>query len=999
MSVSTLPKPDANYDADADEKHAPGHHDSLDVGSDQARAETDALEKQFAANSAPEETYGKSASSNELKAGEEHAADDTVGGGFNSDEADDDSGSKKKKKRFWTKKKVAAGGGITGAVVGGGLFGLSFLSGPLQFIHIAEVLHNSHFSQQEDAGDSRMGKMFRYLRNGKSAGATRLSWLGNKYHGKIIGDLNSIGINPDYGSLDSYKGFTVDTKHENSPYKDMSIEDAAKVFEEKTGIKPTIVGKTLKVDSKGFWGNRAALKASLSDLKLSGVTVAVRTRILGKFGMVSWHPLSRITGAADVKVADLTKDKIKKYKEKWDTRYKTGTAPATVDGTGAKDETETTDKDGNKVTTTTAATADEQAAISNAPKNAGATLKGLKVSGSIAGGAAAAAGLACALKAIDDGIGAIAYTQVILPMIRVGADAITVGNQIKSGQDVDPDELGYLSKYFSSVDSATGKTNSWTDSAPIKADMGGTGGIDMASGIKDTVQEQKPAWLSWTQSGAMSGLCSTAGQVITGIVGAVVGLISGPVSFITGSLISMIAAGPIMTFVTNILSGDALNITNMAGANYGNIADYGATMAANAASVVMGGTELSQGAISQLNTQVAEEQRSDFDSQSFLKRTFDTSNYQSLASVVLADQTTSFSRNLMSGVGSVMGTFGSVLRMPLSLYGSTVHAATPGYQYPFKIYGYSQADLNNTSVEDPFQNADDVATILDNNNQAGTPDYIKKASDCFGVNITKDNSDSVWDVIPAHDINIYDPENYHPGDCADTNDPTWLKVRMFILDTSVMEGYTCAQFQDADSCATNNGGTAPAPTTDATGTVPDTADIATLAKAVLDNPNITFKGGNGSQKDIEDTAAGKKVTPGPIGTGASGLPGCSARTPTSLNPALLKVMLAIAQKYQYQINGIISGHDCDTGQHTLGKAMDVFYIAGKPLNDGWWSSSANIGTVNGIADIVNSTGDFQHGFGVGCSAVSKITSRKNLDIFNDSCGPQDEIHIDVRGAP
>jgi hypothetical protein len=802
--------------------------------------------------SAPKRGHLKAVDGSDLKDREETAADNTLNKGYTG-RGKSSPEFKAAKKRFWNKKKAGIAGLGSGILVGGGMFGMTFISGPLEFIHLANTLHDAHFSQQESAGDGRMGKVYRFIRSGGDQGTTRLSWLGNKYHGKIIAELRSIGIEPIYTEGSKlYKGFTVDTEHENSPYKGMTSEEAARAFEAKTGVKPELKGGKLSVNADTYWSQRKALKASLADLGLNGVVTAARARILGKYAKVSFHPLSRQIAKLDDKLNTIAKAKFKQYKDKWDNRIKNGTEPATVDGTGAKQEA--TDENG-KPTTEPVSEADK-IAISDSPKNASKILTSLKTGGAVAGGVAAAAGLVCALKSLDDSIGAIVYTQNLLPMMRVGLEAVSVGHQIESGQDVDPQELQYLSHFFNSKAGAEGhaKATSWTDSAPIRADMHETGGIDINKGIKDAVKEQKPSWLDWTQNGAVSGLCSTGAQVATTIVGVVVGVVSGGViSTVSGLVISAALTGPIINFLAGILSGDALDIAKLAGTDYGSVADYGATMGANAAAVVMGGTEFLGNTLSDVNTQVATDQREEFDSESFLKRTFDLKDYRSLASVVTMNQTGNFTTNLFTTMRGVTGSFASVLRMPLNLYGSTVHAATPGYQYPFPIYGFSLADQANSVVNDPFANAENVAQML--SGPSGS-DYIKKANDCFGVNITKENADGVWDVIPDHDINLYDTTSYHPDDCSGltkvssvkstrpgtlasasttihgntvviktaadtttyTQDTNWLKMRFFILDTSVMEGYTCAKFNDADSCATNTGNAAVAPPSTGTNT-------------------------------------------------------------------------------------------------------------------------------------------------------------------------------------
>jgi hypothetical protein len=510
---------------------------------------------------------------------------------------------------------------------------------------------------------------------------------------------------------------------------------------------------------------------------------------------VTWHPLK----VADKKATSATEEALKK---KWDERIKEGIEPASGDASTASSGT---DENGKPIPATDA----DKATVAGTPKNAKGILSSIAESKSakITGGVAAVAGIACALKSVDDNIAAIKYYQLMVPMIRVGLDAVAVGAQIKSGQDVDPAELSYLSHYLSSTDSSTGNTTSWNDAASIRANSGEGGGVAADPNLVSTIQKGKPSWLDWTQNNsALNAMCSTVGQGITTVISFGVGVLSGEtVSTVVGAVAGAVAAPKLIDYVSNLFAGDALDVNNLAGAAYGTVADFGTALGANAAALGMGGVELTAAQVGEVNQQTAQEQTKEFDSQSFFARTFDLKDYRSLASITLAGASNSFTRNVASTTSGILGTFSSVLRMPLKLFGSLVHAAPTPYQYPFATYGFSLADQSNSAVEDPYSNAENVGKLLDSNGQGGTPDYIAKAKSCFGVQITK--GDQGWDVIPTKDINVYDSDNYSSGDCADSGDANWLKVRFFILDTGTMEGYACAVLNDPESCA-NDGETA-----------------------------------------------------------------------------------------------------------------------------------------------------------------------------------------------
>jgi hypothetical protein len=131
-------------------------------------------------------------------------------------------------------------------------------------------------------------------------------------------------------------------------------------------------------------------------------------------------------------------------------------------------------------------------------------------------------------------------------------------------------------------------------------------------------------------------------------------------------------------------------------------------------------------------------------------------------------------------------------------------AETAPYDYGSPEHGFSQQDLDNPDIEDPFANADAAATVLDG---ADGQKYIDKASKCFGIDLKKvtgdDSTDMIWDAIPADEPpNPYDPTKY-PQDCAaptELDKNNWLKVRFFIFDTGIMEGYACYH-GDHQSCA------------------------------------------------------------------------------------------------------------------------------------------------------------------------------------------------------
>jgi hypothetical protein len=970
-----------------------------DSGSDAGNPAQSFYDREFAGLTDPEHFSKDAVSPEELESREsgatagstsksegEGGVSDTLGAGYSAISSGSRAGSALGALsliRSSRKKKGVAG--IVSLIVGI-LIILGISSGPLEFVHISQLLHDAHFSQQENAGDSRMSKLYRYARSGgktgsRRVGETRLGTLGSKYHARIVSELEAIGITPEYEKLDIYKGMSIDTTHENSPYKGKTPEEAAKIFEEKTGIKPTIEGDHLKVNADKFWGQKKSINSTLKELKTSKVTTAVRSRVLRKFGLVDWHPLHK----ADKFVARKGITAYEAFKESRDAKLK-NRVQNTVDGTGAKITDDTTDPKNPK---TTAIPGESGSATSSGAKK---TLGDIKSSGSfkVAGGVAAAVGLICIAKTVDDHVGEIRYAQVIVPLMRVGMDAIAVGNQIMSGQDVDAQQVSYLSKSFSEIDSSGQKTN-WNEAKSLRAATGQEGGIDMDAQDKQLISQGKPGWLSWTQSGTVGALCSKAGQVITGAVSIVVGVLSGGTVSTAASLVAGILAGPfIVDKLADLVSGNAVNLAR-GGAAWGNQINFGSALGANAAALSFGAGALSPSESAQLNNEAAAERNQDFASKSTLQKLFDVHDYRSVASQVIDKQNPDVTQNVASIFSSFTHIGSYLVSLPATLLSAKAKAAPSlPYDYGFPQYGFSQADLNNPTMNDPYANADSAATLLDIPCEInGLPhhpcgqDYIDKAGKCFGVDISK-GADG-WDAIPGRDINIYD-EGYDKSGCAGAGDQNWKVIRFFILDTGVMTGYACANLDDEQACGASGigGGSAaaPAPAPAPTAIVnPATGDAQQLAKTILANKNIQLSG-RLVASDIQAAANDKEGSAG-------------AKT----SAAILRLISTVGATHTVVITAIQSGgtghcqdtpkSGCPNDPHYTGDAVDFGAIDGKTLTGRDGGSLSILQTAFTVLPSGAGFGQKQ------CGATPPLPAGDTT--YNDTCT---HLHIDVpAGTP
>ena len=159
------------------------------------------------------------------------------------------------------RKRTTIGGSIIGLIVGGGFFGMSILSGPFEFIHIAQLLTHSHFSHQNNAGDDRVGKMWRFMRGG-SIGETRLSYIESKFiKDPTIAKLKEIGLELNIDSKTGInKGIVIDTASEKSPYHGKTLAEVNDSIRSEFGIK----GNAVQIADGKFYVKDTTLNGGLA---------------------------------------------------------------------------------------------------------------------------------------------------------------------------------------------------------------------------------------------------------------------------------------------------------------------------------------------------------------------------------------------------------------------------------------------------------------------------------------------------------------------------------------------------------------------------------------------------------------------------------------------------------------------------------------------------------------------------------------------------------------
>lgn len=760
---------------------------------------------------------------------------------------------------FGKRKKRSLTTALIIVVIGGGIFGFGIISGPLKVIHMAQILSKTHFGDHEDATDGRLGQVYRFFRSGGDVGETRVGFIGSKQVKNFKADLDKIGINPNFeGRGGAYLGFDVDTRNRKSPFYGMTEAQVESKLKEK-GYKTTVVAKQpdgvvrVGIDPK-YRDTRKSIRLLVKDAGFKGVSGALHARNIAKYGWVSWHPLTKV----DKKIYDSAAKRLDKFQEERKKRLTVKENKNKINTANARQETGV-DADGNPITETAegAGSVDGDADQTKASE----TLKklGESKSFSAAGGIAAVAGIVCMVREVGNRYEDIKFAQVIEPIIALAMDIITIGNQAKAGDDFTAEQLGFAAKQFDEKDEKGKLISTANQAKTIKNDNGEKGGIDISEDDKKAITGEVPGYISWAQGSATDALCSTAGQVIAGAVSITVGVISGGVaSTIAGAGAGYLAAGPILGKIASLISGDGLNTKAVAGAPLTNYASYGARFAGSGIAQTAGGNQLSKDEEKTLRSVRLDEQREDFAQKSFAYKVFNTEDPSTIASRAIDGTPGSISQATQS-LAEIPARVASIFSKPLGLFSGSVFAAekVEGYDYPFPKYGFSEEDLDNPLIQNPFENADKAAEIL---NDTGDK-YIERAEKCFGVNISK--GDSGWDAQVGEEsvTKSYDEKAYKDNKCGDEGDE-WLRIRFFILDTSVLIAYACLH-DDEEACAQLGFGSAATPSgSNDNESTSDKIDISQLGK---NSDNIDCSEGTKDLGVVETKYTGElKKESGPL---------------------------------------------------------------------------------------------------------------------------------------
>ena len=759
------------------------------------------------------------------------------------------------------KQASAIGGGLTATIVGG-FIAFTFVSGPFEFIHIAQLMEQMHFLPLQDESNDRLFKEMRYVhyKNKGEAYKTNLGYIGNKLADKFDADLKAQGLTSTYTDVFGLKdGYAID--RDNQQFKGMTDEEIEAHLNDKYSGDGKLQFSTITdaegnehlfmKQPSGFFLSRRITTVTLQDADLGRTTSAIGARIMGTRDGVTWHPLkkldTKIYKSLESKYAEWQKERAQNegdgIPDNLSTQDDPKDQPGETDADKARTAADAADTSANGAEVGSQGDEVSKKAQSGAPDSE-SSLSAFtdSTSGKVLGGTAVAAGVAgvlCMARGIVEKTPDIKQAQVALPLVHVGMRAVSEGNQIPSGQDIDVDQISQDSKQLYD---ATTKTD-WSAAQSIQAGTGHpNSGVAPDSTLK-TIGSGTP--FDFLVSGSplaslLNPVCSTAGQVAQNVIG----FLGGPVSFIGGAVVSSVIAPPVMDKIAHYLAGQAIDYLGAKGAQFGSYVDYGTRLAANDQAISAGGRALStpeEGTLAEATNGEAESQ---FAQHNIAYRLFNPNDRMSLVSSVMDNQTNSVTNN-MSNVALAASTATRSLASTFSsIFSGIAHATPQPWDYGFPEMAFSEDEMNNASSSNPYANGDVVANLLDNNGKNGEPDYISLADKCFGDTLQQisvpdpsgSGNDQVWDVQFGTDpVNIYTADYKSiESSCNSTTDQNWLKIRFFIFDTQNMKAADCYNGDDqmctemGFDTATASSGTTTTATTAPTTTASATIDLSTL---------------------------------------------------------------------------------------------------------------------------------------------------------------------------
>lgn len=782
---------------------------------------------------------------------------DILGKGFTAIPAGKLGAAQKIAQSLWGTKKRKNGtiaGGISGLLLTAFMVSSTFVSGPLEFVHLSQLLTESLMSQNEETSDNWMSKAFRRAR-GAQLQELRVGRVTAKWLGHVDKKLIAAGFTPTY--TDNFRfgtGYSVDIAkaYALDPTSPMDLEVARAKLASEFGVdlnrNPDLItvsdGKVQIAAAAGEASHRTVNKFNRKLMTKVGYN-----RLTG--GMTAWatskragsvsalHPIKKIDQAI-LKNVDL---RISKWREDRAKTIQGG--DATTRTPQPNDRSSTTDANGNTVTPDDtgdkmSGVQEVNAVVADADVNKPGALTSLVNSPTFraTGITSATIGLICLANSMANSYDAMYFQEIVTPLKNIYQEWVSLGEQIKAGVAIAQTDLSWeqIGDYIllmrkkveangedSTADTDTAATQRLLESVQQEEedDLWNQPAIRQANHTPEIAGTEVPVELTNVGekniileifgNNTIKNVCepvnSWAGQlVMTGI-----DIVSGPISGVISTAGSMIFGPKLITWVMGSMLGKMVDEQN-AGIAMGYYAWHGGEYLSNEMLLAKGARQLEPEEKAAWNVQIAQINQERFQEKSFAKRMLDPMERRSLAGRAIHNIDPSIKTNLSNFASGFMNISKSFSALGSSLMGvkSASAAGLVTYQSGIPAYGFSLDELSDESLD--IFNPDNSATVVETvntslaNTAAGTKSPIRTLlEECSGTKINLDTEGS-WAAWPASyietgGVNPYS-SSYRELGCVDggtTTDPqTWALMRSWLGASITMEQALCNETGEAN---------------------------------------------------------------------------------------------------------------------------------------------------------------------------------------------------------
>ncbi len=743
----------------------------------------------------------------------------------------------------WTKKKTATVA-VVAVLGGGGMFGMGIIQGPMQIVQFAQRMQKFHLQRNEDFSDGRSSKILLYGAAGLGPQNGRLgmkgNWAANKWQDILV---KKTGMRPVYSDktgrfigfeiLDEDKAFKTllkasDSSGRNTKKLERALGKGAEIRTSKeisdyrvrnaNGGEVPENRRILDLSRVSFADRKAFIKIVHQNAETWRAASWVGGRLIVKRGGVNLHPMNKSKERLD-KWGDQRKTK-KEQKKKERAERITGEAKGIGGVTPDTPDGEPPDEGDIK------ASKETEELLEETKKNGFKKFAAAGVSG------AAIAGVLCAAKGYGDGIEHYRFENNILPMMRMGMEAVSTGNQVMSMEDFDMDTLSMMSEYLYDKENKT----SWNSAASIRAEEGREGGVPMPEEADLGKVGEKPKLFRAIDAIPVLGTVCSIQEGIFGLP--IIKQVSGAVSSITTGLadaalsVGGTSTDELLLASMKAVSGAAVD-PEAKGADFGNLANTGVFLAANDQAISTGGKAMSRQSAMEIRREQDAQEKRELQGQSFFARYLDPSSTRSLVGSTIYHmpaQTSDIATVAVGRLSSVFSAKSIVAFLPF--FGSSQVSAAGSYDYGVPAYGFTLSEQEDDRFENPYENAVIVESKLE--------DLNNKYGECFGIKVTADDDGPHIETEKA--ANPF--EIAKKSQCQD-NSEDFLRYRFYLADAVNTLAIACYLADDENpddaegtkACADLGIGGAPEEVSSGDGLV--SGDDQELAKKIVESSKFS----------------------------------------------------------------------------------------------------------------------------------------------------------------